>query len=475
MSRTALALPILLLLTVAAPLRAQSMNGVFVAEPVGIRASEPPAPLLAKRAQAVPAIELSAAATSMPEALEEIARWNAERRLPARNGFTRALPELLAVRLESAAAAKSGSAPFARGVLATSARGLVWSGVVAIDGAESFRIHLRDVSLPDDATLWISSDATPPIAFGAELVDDERGLWTPPIRGERAYLEIESQPGASFAIDEVAELVTPRLGTNADDTSCLADASCQTTAIFPALEEARLGIGQLQFVKNGGSYVCSGGLLNDTDASSTIPYLLTANHCISSAKAAASVVVTWDFRTSSCGGAVPDFRFLPTSRGATLLATSIDSDFTLLRLNSIPAGRFLLGWNANVSAIADGTQLYRISYPAPDGIVQTQMYSRRVINALTEECDSPAGSVWSRPQSIYSSSGIGGTYGGSSGSPALLANGQVVGQLHGYCGENPENGCDLTNDTVDGSFAVSFPAIAGYLSPSKIHRRAASH
>jgi lysyl endopeptidase len=228
-------------------------------------------------------------------------------------------------------------------------------------------------------------------------------------------------------------------------------------------------------MKGRNAYVCTGGLLNDSDPSTTIPYLLTANHCISTASSAASLVVTWDFRTSSCQGAVPDFNGLPSSHGATLLATSAESDFTLLRLQSIPSGRYLLGWNANLSAIETGTQLYRISYPAPDGIVQTQMYSRRVIDAFTDECDSEPDSVWSRPQSIYSVDGFGGTYGGSSGSPTLLANGQVVGQLHGYCGENPSNGCDLTNYTVDGSFAVSFPAIQPYLAPAKGRRRAAAH
>jgi lysyl endopeptidase len=473
MSRNVLAL--LLLLCAAPSAIAQSIEGEPVADAVGIRTSAAPAPLLAKRAQTPPAIELSASATSMPEALEEIARWNAANRLPARNGFTRALPETIAVRLGTTAAAKSGPAPFARGVLAASPRGLVWSGVIAVDGAERFRIHLRDVSLPEDATLWISSDASAPVAFGAELVDDEGGLWTPPVRGPRAYLEIESQAGAAFAMDAVAELVTPRLAADADDTSCLADASCQTATVFPALEDARRGIGQLEYMKNGSAYVCTGGLLNDTDPSTTIPYLLTANHCISTASSAASLVVTWDFRTSSCQGAVPDFHGLPSSRGATILATNANSDFTLLRLNAIPGNRYLLGWNANLSAIATGTQLYRVSYPAPNGIVQTQMYSRRVIDAFTDECDSQTGSVWSRPQSIYSVDGFGGTYGGSSGSPTLLANGQVVGQLHGYCGEDPANGCDLTNYTVDGSFAVSFPSIEKYLAPPKLRRRAAAH
>lgn len=473
MSRNAVVL--LLLALVVPPAVAQSVDRQFVPEAIGVRTSATAAPLLAKRAQTPAATELSAAATSMPEALEAIARWNAENRLPARNGFTRALPETIAVRLDAAAAAKSGNAPFARGVLATSARGLVWSGAIAIDGAERFRIHLKDVSLPEGATMWISSDVTAPVAFGAELVDDAHGLWTPPVRGARAYLEIESQPGASFAIDQVAELVSPKLATNADDTSCLADASCQTRTIFPALEDSRLGIGQLEFIEKGSAYVCSGGLLNDTDQATVIPYLLTANHCIDTVASAASLVVTWDFRTSSCQGAVPDFNFLPSSHGATLLATNPNSDFTLLRLNSLPPGRVLLGWNANLSAIANGTDLYRISYPAPNGIVQTQKYSRRVIDVFTDECDSDPTSVWSRPQSIYSVNGVGGTYGGSSGSPALLANGQVVGQLHGYCGEDPGNGCDLTNYTVDGSFAVTFPSIAAYLAPPKGRRRAAAH
>jgi hypothetical protein len=58
----------------------------------------------------------------------------------------------------------------------------------------------------------------------------------------------------------------------------------------------------------------------------------------------------------------------------------------------------------------------------------------------------------------------GGVYGGSSGSPVVLANGQVVGQLFGSCGpSDPAAGCDVANLTVDGAFATTFPSISSFI------------
>jgi len=67
---------------------------------------------------------------------------------------------------------------------------------------------------------------------------------------------------------------------------------------------------------------------------------------------------------------------------------------------------------------------------------------------------------------IYSRDTLGATEGGSSGSPVLNGSGQIVGQLYGACGTNLNNVCDAANNaTVDGAFAVSYPALASFLNP----------
>ena len=56
---------------------------------------------------------------------------------------------------------------------------------------------------------------------------------------------------------------------------------------------------------------------------------------------------------------------------------------------------------------------------------------------------------------------------GSSGAPALREpDGRVVGQLYAGCGPRPADGCDRSNDTVDGAMAQTWPAIAPWLAPA---------
>jgi hypothetical protein len=62
---------------------------------------------------------------------------------------------------------------------------------------------------------------------------------------------------------------------------------------------------------------------------------------------------------------------------------------------------------------------------------------------------------------------LGGIFGGSSGSPVVrAADGRVVGQLSGACGEKPFEGCSNANYTLDGALAVTWPAIAPFLTPA---------
>jgi hypothetical protein len=60
----------------------------------------------------------------------------------------------------------------------------------------------------------------------------------------------------------------------------------------------------------------------------------------------------------------------------------------------------------------------------------------------------------------------GGTFGGSSGAPVILASGVVVGQLSFGCGPNSEDGCDYDNSEADGAFSETFPAVEPFLDPA---------
>lgn len=441
-------------------------NSLFVRDAVGVR-SYPPPPRLAERAKLAPATELAAAAQVEPERIEAMRERNARGVEPAEIGFTRPLPDAITLRLGEGTAAKQTPSRSQRGVIAATERGsVVWSMMLHVAGAERLRLHLEQVRLPAEAVLWVYGPTDDVQGFGKELVDASGSLWAPSTVGDTVWLEIEVPAGAAaaFNIREVAELFFAIPGrVKADDVpSCLIDATCTASSTFSEIANTRRAIAHIEMPRGGGVVgICTGGLLNNTALDST-PYFLTANHCLSDQGTATTAEFYFDYQTSACNGSQSSFK---KTVGSQLLATSANSDFTFLRLNGIPSGRVLLGWtNAPVTG---GTKLFRVSHPAPGEDIYPQTFSSTIASDVVSICNSQ-GSPLSRPRFIYSTRFEGGVYGGSSGSPVMLANGQVVGQLLGGCpsgGANAQDGCDVRVNVVDGAFATTYPSISQWLSP----------
>jgi hypothetical protein len=449
-----------------------------VAPPLRLAATADPAPLAA----------LPAAAQTAGDQLAALRAWNDAGRQPVRIGLVRDLPASRAVALRAAGLAPGAAPRSADGgvVVRTPDGRLVWGAEVTVSGAHALRLHLSDVRLPAGARLWLyagdKADAGPTVGpFGPELAW-KGGLWTPSLAAATARLEVEipaadTEGDWGFTVDRVAEVLAgeetatfSKLGsvTAALDTACLTDVSCVDSSTFPVVEEVESAIAHLQFIVGQFLGVCTGGLLNNTADDGT-PYLLTANHCISSTEEAASLEAFWDFHSSSCDGPLPTPASLPTSNGATLLATGTASDYTLLLLDSIPAGRVFLGWNAN--PIAANTVLHRVHHPVPASTILRQSYTR--IHYLAQSfnlCDaSTLGQQFNDPGFFHHGEQLlGGEFSGSSGAPLVTDEGRVVGQLFGSCGPAPEEGCDDRNNSLDGAFSASFAALQPYLAPSDV-------
>jgi hypothetical protein len=466
------ALPIGAFVAVAASF-AQSVGPAVMPPARAAQTSAPPRLALAEALSAAPLQDLPKAGAGAAERLAALEAWNAARRLPVMVGFPRHLPAPAAVRLDGiavrAASVAAGPRPFARGLL-TGAGGnqLAWGTHVRVAGAYRLRLQLGDVHLPAGTRMWVAAKGRAPRGFGLELLAPSGELWTPSVEGESLLFEIHVPAGSSaarFTLGEVMELVRldvrgsttgPATRSAPADTSCLVDSSCVGDGVLPNLQLYRHAMAKLTFVENGGAYQCSGGLLNDS-AGDLIPYLLTAHHCFADQNAAASLEATFDFYTGSCDGPDPDESTEPRANGSTLLATRAASDFTFLSLDNLPAGRTFLGWNADAGALQQGTALYRLSFPF--GL--PERFSQYSLQTGFAVCPG-----FSRPSFLYETPVHGATFPGSSGSPVLLGNGQVVGQLTGGCGPDPSNPCDYANADVDGAFAVTFPWVAGWLSPS---------
>lgn len=471
---------LLTLLLIALATHATSAGSIEKVEPlilpdvITTSAVQPPPMRLAESLSLEPVALLHRATEGAIDQLEAMRAHNAAGRLPIQIGFSRPLPEPLRLNLDAEAAAVAAFQRYGGGYLAESLRGgLVWGTHVRSAEAYRLRLHLQDVKLPAGTRMWVWGVGEEPRAFGLELIGPDGDLWTPSVAGEDVFLEIELPEALSqgetfgFEVREVSESF--RLKADGSPLTvvpvfealgeCLQDATCFNASTLDVIDAYRKAVAHIQYLKDGSLYVCSGGLLNDTVGETVVPYFLTANHCFATQASASTLEAFWDYRSASCLGAPPNLSSLPRSQGATLLATSANTDFTFLRLNSIPTGRALLGWSA--APIANGTRLHRISHPAPDGFPLHQGYSRALLSTTVGTCPQLP-----RPQYLYSIHEQGGTFGGSSGSPVILDGGYVVGQLLGVCGPNTADGCDNDNAVVDGAFASTYPSIAGFLSPA---------
>ena len=429
------------------------------------------APRIAERYGLPPLAELADAAVAAPDRIAALRAWNESHHVPLHNGFERALPAPRQVELSADLVAANPIVEHAGGLaVETGFDKLAWGATVRVTGAFRLRLHLSRVSLPPGARLWITGAGHTVGPFGSELIGPDGGLWTPSVPGEAAAVDVELPAAAlagkaryGFVVDQVLEMVdlgADSAGTSVaqDSLGCNLDARCYTSANFPAIESVRHAVAMIFFLDSGFSGQCTAQLLNSSSPGT--PFLLTANHCVSTPQGAKTVEAFWDYYTATCNGPSPGLDSLPKSFGSTLLATGAapsQSDFTLVRLNSVPAGRSFLGWNPDPNAAPNGTLLFRLSHP--EGLAQD--YVVTTADSTTPQCTGVP-----RPTFLYSDFTTGGSFGGSSGSAALLGNGEVVGQLYGSCGS--DNDCSPQQTTVDGAFATTFQTVQKFLQPGNV-------
>jgi hypothetical protein len=419
--------------------------------------------------EVVPAAHKAAA-----DRLLEIAEWNSSHRRPAKNGFVREFAQGHTVPLGPEVLGKALIlSAHAGGRIGKSASGsLVWGAQVQVEDAERIRLRLDEVDLPESARIWVygaGSEVVGPV--GLELKAPDGTLWTPSVGGGTIRIEVEIPATAvksttgvivaavaeTFPLDVEGRPQTGRSSSlKSHNTTCLQDVRCHGAGTFDFIDPARFAIARLEGIEGGSTFTCTGGLLNDTDTSTVRPYLQTANHCFGDQAVASTLEAFWDYFAPACMGAWPALGSLPRSNGATLLGTGAvpGPDASLLLLNSIPANRTLLGWNAAASSAPNGTTLHRISHP----MGWAQAYSRSSVRQPFQGCF-----PISEPFFIYQTGNLGGVFGGSSGSPVMIAGGQSVGQLLGTCGSDPSEGCDYSNATIDGSLAAAFDAFRPFL------------
>jgi len=356
--------------------------------------------------------------------------------------------------------------------------GLVWALPIASPNAGAIRLHLENVSLPPNSELYFYSQDGQ--AFGPYTGMGPHGtgeFWTESIFGSEGILQLRvpradnaTLQQISFSLTELGHIgaqYTGQLqntaanwpcGNPAIYTACAQDASCHSGAASSIWN----AYAKMEWIAAAFIYTCTTGLLTDNNPTQD-NFSLTANHCISSNNTAQNINFYWRFRTSGCNATCPTNSGWPyqTGGGATVSATGSGGagDFTLLHLNNgPPSGSTLLGWTNVAVASTNGAALHRVSNPN----FGPQVYSEQSVSTSAGTCNGlPRGPI------IYSRDTLGGTDGGSSGSPVVNASNQVVGQLYGACGTNTGDPCDsVSNATIDGAFAYYWPSVCPFLDPA---------
>ncbi len=434
--------------------------------------SEPPMWKIMRKTAPEPMAIVDRAEFSAPEKLDELRDWNRQQKLPTRNGFSHELENPAQITFDPGISYLESSGKPSQGdrygqSIETVDGDLLWSASVVVDGSYRLRLYLENVTLPDGVQMWVHSDGDEHVGpFGAELLDDEGALWTPSVAGPELTLVVLIPGGnatADFTVTRIAELFkldavgVPQPGQLQEaDPSCMEDAACVSDSTFDSVDGVGTSMAHLHYMNEGSSYACSGGLIMDTVENSDRPLFLTANHCISTQSMASSLEAYWDYKSSYCGGPDPSHNNVPSTNGATLLVTGTSNDFSLLELNSVPSGRWFMGWNANESAVKAGTRLHRLAYFEGSG----QTYTQTKVDGSIQSCSGLQQSSY-----IIQSQNIGGVGPGNSGAPVLLDNGQIVGQLRGPCGNNLDDVCDYSNFVLDGALHAYWSAVQPFLSP----------
>lgn len=361
----------------------------------------------------------------------------------------------------------------------------VWRVAVESPDAGAIRLHFTGFDI-GGGQLWLSSgepSATNGKALSGRGPLGDGEFWSASVDSDTVWVEYvpaadRTDDAVPFVIDRLSHYFeqpaeTP---TATPDLAKAATAQPAPKAVAPCHLESRCypeyanpasAVARLRYERNGFGYVCSGALVNTT-SQRFIPYLLTADHCIQNDAEARSLQASFFFEANICGGATPDIPVAEyTVLGAKYLASGAigAGDYSMVLLSDAPDKALFLGWTT--ADVPVGAPVVGIHHPG--GTYKRISFGKRVIDEefrLGEgdnEEIGPADRYWK----IEVTEGL--LQGGSSGSPLLNANNQVVGTLSvgpGYSDPDIEDLLICSLDPFEvfyGRFVNGFPQFRRYL------------
>ncbi len=250
--------------------------------------------------------------------------------------------------------------------------------------------------------------------------NNEHNIWATRVyQGNKLTIEMviegESAEAPSLVIDKV-NFGYKKFGTEFFGQPG-ASAPCNINIVCPEGAGWENERNSVALIVANGSEACTGSLIMNT-CNTSVPYFLTANHCLAAGNVPNWVFQfqTWSATCSPNGAYRQDVQF----NGCSLKASSAASDFALLQLNNIPdanSGINYSGWNRNGNLPIGAVNIH---HPAGD------------LMKFSRDFDPLGTSSWGGANNHWVTVFEQGTVQpGSSGSALYDMNHRIIGQLHG--------------------------------------------
>lgn len=302
----------------------------------------------------------------------------------------------------------------------------VWQLRIKSAGAYSLNLIFGEFHLPEKARLYLISSKTGEVkgAYTSDNNSESGVLAIEPLEGDELTVQYEEPVDVDFpGILRISKVAHDFMGIAAYDPriplglsgSCNVNINCD---LVNGTENIRDAVCRIIIE---GSEICTGTLMNNT-ALDGAPYILTANHCITTEKNAQASVFLFNFESPYCNSVIGD---ITRSLSGSSIKAAFDSlDFSLVRLNTVPPYYFrpyLAGWSRKSTA---PTSTICIHHPLGD------------VKKAAIDRNAP---ISAKFNSSYHKSGFwnilrwenGVTEQGSSGGPLFDQNKQLVGTLTG--------------------------------------------
>lgn len=301
----------------------------------------------------------------------------------------------------------------------------VWQYEISCPDAVSLGVFFRKYILPPGASVYLYKPDKTQVRGGFTDFNnkDDNQLAIGEFQGNSLIIEYDEPNNVDFDGELVVGSVSTAYTEFLSGATGRVQINCPEGADWQTEKHA---VCRMTFHDTQYSYYCSGALINNARNDGT-PYFLTANHCISTSSEASTLITYFNYENSTC--TANDASLKQSLSGATLIAGSTYTDFTLLQLSEYPPAEyypFFAGWNASSDQPSKGTCIHH-----PSGSTKCIAIDNDPPQSYNYVVQWSNGIMTSKNTHWEVAYEIGTDESGSSGSPLFDSNKRIIGQLHG--------------------------------------------